>query len=217
MTDPNMRAVTIRDGRTVLIPQPWATDGYSVLMYNFAGPGWNSTQGAMAARPVETFDFAAKLHDLHYVISNIGFKTVGDHTEDVEAGRGSARDRSHQHKADRIFRLMVEHTGNWGIGPYYSRTRFSHERTEWAMEDDGFVNILTEPALISVLNEYQMMPWSELPRSDRHYREQPRFHHDHGHQPPRPDYAHPVPQDREWFQWAQRHYEAVWGQVLAVS
>lgn len=217
MTNPDMRPVTIRDGRQVLIPQPWATEGYSVLGYNFSGPGWNSSEGAMAARPVETFDFASKLHDLHYVISDIGFKTRGDHTEDVEAGRGNARDRSHQHKADRIFRIMVEHTGNWGIGPYYSRTRFIHEQTEWAIPNDGFVNILTEPNLVEVLKEYRMMPWRALPRGSRNYQE-PRFRsgRGHDHQPPRPDYDVPVPEDQTWLEWAQKTYEAVWPQILAV-
>lgn len=216
MTDPNMRVVTIRDGREVLVPQPWATEGFSVLMYNFSGPGWNSTEGAMAARPVETFDFASKIHDLHYVISDIGFKTIGEHTEDTEVGRGSARDRSHQHKADRIFRIMVEHTDDRGIGPYYSRTRFIHERTDWALPNDGFVNLLTEPALVKVLEEYRMMPWSELPRADRSYREDRRVHHGRGHQPRRPDYAQSVPQDSGWYQWAQKRYEGVWIDMLSV-
>ncbi|MCA9704351.1 MAG: hypothetical protein KDK70_00720 [Myxococcales bacterium] len=210
---PDYREVPISGGRTVSIPQTWATEGYSLGMYNFSGPGWNSSEGGMAARPVETFDFASKLHDLHYCISKIGFKTEGEHADDVEAGRGSARDRSHQHKADLIFRIMVEHTDNSGFGPYYSRTRFIHEQTQYAMADDGFVNILNEPNLIEVLKEYRMMPWSELPESS-----QPRHRRDwfernvHG---PR-NYAEPVPEDQRWYEWAKEFYAPIWGRALAV-
>lgn len=210
---PDYREVDISGGRTVSIPQPWATEGYSLGSYNFSGPGWNSTEGAMAARPVETFDFASKIHDLHYCISKIGFKTEGEHADDVKAGRGSARDRSHQHKADLIFRIMVEHTDNRGFGPYYSRTRFVHEQTEYAMPDDGFVNILAEPNLCAVLGEYRMMPWSELPEGDQQ-RHRRNWFERNVHGPP--NYAAPVAQDQQWLEWARQHYSAVWGQVLAV-
>jgi hypothetical protein len=213
------RSVPSRTGATILIPTPEATEGMSVLMYNFSGPGWNSSEGGMAARPVETFDFASKLHDLHYCISDIGFKTVGEH--EAEAARGgldarALRDRSHQHKADRIFRIMVEHNGNWGLGPYYSRTRFIHEHTEWALPDDGFINILTEPMLVQVLCEYRMMPWSELPRGSRAYREPRPMGPRGGQQPPRPNYSAPVPEDQRWFEWTKDFYAPVWAQVLAV-
>lgn len=211
------RSVPSRNGSTITIPTLEATEGKSMGMYNFSGPGWNSTEGAMAARPVETFDFASKIHDLHYCISDIGFKTESEHDADARAGRGNARDRSHQHKADRIFRIMVEHTNNWGFAPYYSRTRFIHERTEWALPDDGFVNILTEPMLAVVLREYRMMPWSELGRGSRTYR-QPRQSHGPrgGAQPPRPDYAAPVPEDQTWLEWARDFYAPVWQRVLDV-
>ena len=212
------RSVPTRNGATILIPVPEAIEGWSYGIYNFSGPGWNSSEGGMAARPVETFDFASKLHDLHYCISDIGFETVGTHQESFLAGRGDARARSHQHKADRIFRIMVEHTNDWGFAPYYSRTRFSHERTEWALPGDGFVNILTEPALVTVLREYRMMPWSALGRGSRRYREPDRrFHgHDSGPEAPRRDYAAPVPEDETWFEWARDFYAPVWQRILDV-
>lgn len=210
--------VPSRTGATIRIPTPEATEGWSYGIYNFSGPGWNSSEGGMAARPVETFDFASKLHDLHYCISDINFKSASEHAADVRAGRGSARNRSHQHKADRIFRTMVEHTGNWGLAPYYSRTRFAHERTDWALPNDGFVNILTEPVLLVVLQRYRMMPWSELGRGSRRYRETPQMHQGRGGAPSvmRPDYAAPVSEDQTWFDWARRYYAAVWPRVLAV-
>ena len=213
------RSVPSRTGATIVIPTPEATEGWSFGMYNFSGPGWNSSEGGMAARPVETFDFASKIHDLHYCISDINFKTASEHQDDVRAGRGSARNRSHQHKADRIFRLMVEHTNDWGLAPYYSRTRFSHERTEWALPNDGFVNILTEPVLVTVLREYRMMPWSELGRGSRHYRQTPQPHHGgRGGAPDvmRRDYAAAVPEDQTWFEWARAFYAPVWERCLAI-
>lgn len=211
---PDYREVTIRGGRVITIPHTWATEGWSFGMYNFSGPGWNSSEGGMAARPVETFDFASKLHDLSYCISKIGFKEVDDHDEDVREGRGSAKERSLQHKADRIFRIMVEHTDNSGLAPLYSRLNFAHERTGWARKDDGFVNILNEPNLIGVLNEYRMMPWSELPEEDR-----PRHRRDwferNIHGPP--NYAERVPQDSEWYKWARGHYDKVWCKLVAIE
>lgn len=212
------RSVPSRTGSTIVIPAPEAMEGWSFGMYNFSGPGWNSSEGGMAARPVETFDFASKIHDLHYCISDIGFKTLGEHEADVRAGQGNARNRSHQHKADRIFRIMVEHNDNWGLAPYYSRTRFIHERTEWAQPGDGFVNILTEPMLVQVLREYRMMPWSALPGGSRRFREpEPRFHGPHGGpEVPRRDYAAPVPEDETWFEWARQFYAPVWQRILDV-
>jgi hypothetical protein len=216
MADFPTRAVPARDGSMIYIPTLEARDGFSVGMYNFAGPGWNSSEGSMAARPVETFDFAAKIHDLHYCISDIEFKTKGGHDADVQAGRGNAVHRSHQHKADRIFRMMVEHTRNWGLGPYYSRTRFIHERTEWALPNDGFVNLLTEPMLVEVLREYRMVPWSALGRGSRSYRTDvlPA-----GPAPVpvlRPNYAAPVPEDAQWYEWAREFYAPVWQRLLEI-
>ena len=211
MTEFPTREVPARNGTTILIPTTDALHGESMLNWNFAGRGWNSSRGGMAARPTETFDFAAKLHDLHYCISNIGFKTKGEHADDVEAGTGSARDRSHQHKADLIFRIMVEHNDNWGAGPYYSRTRFIHEQTEYAQPDDGFINIFNEPVLCTVLQEYRMVPWSHVDRDDRQYT--PRRGRNN---PPRPRYSVPVPQDARWYEWAQEFYEPVWERIIAV-
>ena len=206
------REVPSKDGGTIVIPTLEAMEGFSVLSYNFAGPGWNSSQGGMAARPVETFDFAAKLHDLSYCISNIeSFKTASEHLDDVEEGTGDPRIRSLQHKADLIFRIMVEHNDNWGIGPYYSRTRFAHERTEFAQDGDGFINILNEPALCIVLNEYRMMPWSHVSSDDKQY------HPRHGRNPPRRNYSAPVPEDASWYQWAKEFYGPVWGRFLSVT
>ncbi|MEM9459491.1 MAG: hypothetical protein AAGF11_35260 [Myxococcota bacterium] len=211
MPDYPTREVPARDGTTILLPTLEALEGYSVLGYNFAGPGWNSSRGGMAARPTDTFDFAAKLHDLHYCISDIGFKTKGEHADDVEEGTGNARDRSHQHKADLIFRLMVEHAENWGAGPYYSRTRFIHEQTEYAQANDGFINILSESVLCTVLNEYRMIPWSHVDREDRQYTARRGRNN-----PPRPIYSAPIPEDAQWYQWAMDFYAPVWGQILAV-
>ncbi|MEM9457290.1 MAG: hypothetical protein AAGF11_24135 [Myxococcota bacterium] len=213
MSDFPTREVIIRGGRTIQIPTLEAKDGMSVLSYNFAGPGWNSTEGAMAARPTGTFDFAAKIHDLTWCILDIAsFQPVSDHLEDIEKGRGDPLNRSRQHKADVIFRLMVEHNGNWGIAPWYSRRNFAHERTDFARADDGFVNILNEPNLIAVLNDYRMMPWSELPRSDRHYD----IEHDFEQATVSPDYDTPVPQDQRWYAWAKEFYGPVWGDLIAV-
>jgi hypothetical protein len=212
------RSVPSRTGSTIVIPTQEATEGWSFGMYNFSGPGWNSSEGGMAARPVETFDFASKLHDLSYCISDIGFKTIGEHEADERAGRVDERTRSLQHKADRIFRIMVEHNDNWGAAPYYSRTRFIHERTEWARSDDGFVNILTETALVEVLREYRMMPWSELPSGSRTFRRPEVQAHGprSGPAAPRRDYAAPVPEDERWFQWTMEFYAPVWQRILAV-
>ena len=53
---------------------------------------------------VETFDFASKIHDLHYCISDIGFKTIGEHTEDVlgEAGLAGKLERLHEELGVRL-------------------------------------------------------------------------------------------------------------------
>ncbi len=207
MPKPNYCEVTLCNGQVVEIPKLHATDGMSLGGYNFAGPGWNSSQGCMAARPTCTFDFAAKIHDLHYCISNIDFKTLGDHEKDVAKGIGSARHRSHQHKADLIFRLMVNHTGEWGIGNYYSRTRFIHSKSEWALANDGFVNILSEPRLIAILKNYRMIPWSELTMRQKLA---------NSFSLSQPRYAVPVDQDAHWYEWAQAKYRSIWGSLIAV-
>lgn len=214
MTRSDYREVTISGGRVISIPKLDATEGSSYGDYNFSGPGWNSTQGAMAARPVCTFDFASKLHDLSYCISKIeDFKSVSDHDADIANNTGDPVMRSVQHKADLLFRIMVVHTDNSGVGPLYSRLTFAHDRADYAMANDGFVNILNEPSLIAVLNDYRMMPWDQLPGDNQVRHRRDWFERNvHG---PR-NYAERVPQDSEWYDWARTHYAPVWGQLRSI-
>lgn len=218
-TNINMSPVSVatNNGTVVNLPGLHDKDGWSFGIYNFAGPGWNSSEGGPSARPVDRVDFAAKIHDFSYAIHNLEFKTEGEHKRDIEQGRGDPIKRSLQHKADLIFRVMVTHTDCYGLAMMYSRINFIHEQTSWARTDDNFVNIFNEKNITTKLNEYRMMPWTDIDESSKTYRpRRPGSRRDRGEIARRPQYDTLVPEDATWLRWAQSVYQKVWGRLTNV-
>ena len=146
--------------------EPGEKDGWLIVgTGRFPGPGWS---GEFRGRPATLFDFAAKLHDLNYVLNAIKFGVVsGTIGHGVPFLRGCSKALSRKAKADFIFRKMTEvgrGGGAWvGFINWAARAVF-YDDPKYFRKDDGFANALLQPETSRLANpdEYFMIPFSHL-------------------------------------------------------
>ena len=142
-----------------VIPEPdWKEP--QAMLFNWAGPGWD---GPAKTRPVNLFDFAAKLHDFAYEANGLSFK--------LRKKPDCKYTRSRMAKADFIFRRMTQNCRFDGvgveIGEWFAGQLFQGRdpATEF-VSGDGFHNVLRDNRLNNPEN-YLVLPFRALTASER--------------------------------------------------
>lgn len=145
--------------RLNIIPEPGWREGYAIPTLNWAGAGWRDIG---KTRPVNDFDFAAKLHDFAYEANGLAF--------DIKDAPGDPLERSRMAKADYIFRRMTDNCRLNGLvvdlGELFAERFFLGEDKSDFRQDDEYRNVLGDPRLDNP-DDYLIIPFTALPRRDR--------------------------------------------------
>ena len=211
-------------------PGGWAIIGTG----HFPGPGWGSSTypgwtGEFRGRPDGLFDFAAKLHDLHYFLNQLEFGfgsgTIGHWASPF---REDGLTLSRKAKADYIFTKMnAVGTGGgaWvGVVSWLARRVF-YDDPKWFCPNDGFKNALTysKTTRLDDPREYLMIPYGQL-REPRPTVSVVRYLH--GIRTPRnartvqyPDYMKTTDDDTApgWRGWAATTYGRTWTRIQEIT
>lgn len=189
------------------LPSPYDTDGFALPGCRWAGPGWD---GPALTRPVDEFDFAAKLHDLGYVVNDV--------TWDADYARDPMR-ASRRSKLNDMFLTHIKATRTSNLMSWLYKWK-----AWWVLkvdkrlhrEDDGFRNVLQDPELAL---PYLMIPFQVLSDADKHalrFTQPPKFKSSwttwRGYSC---DLTRALPGDNDWRAWAQRRWGSLFAKLCA--
>ncbi len=207
--------------------EPGADEGWAIVgTGRFPGPGWS---GEFRGRPATLFDFAAKLHDLHYALNDIKFGAVsGTVGHGVPFLRERGKALSRKAKADYIFRKMNDvgtGGGVWvGFVNWAARAAF-YDDPKYFCRNDDFANALLQPETprLARPEEYLMIPYSHLkePRPTiavvKHWKGIP--DHPLTKTFTFPDYMGAANEDHSpgWWMWAESVYGETWRKIQEIT